>query len=186
VYKYFCMSENKSVFNWTFCQLLMQKPNYVKLFILSKFEGVYFCQSPDWIRQIFSRNWSTVLKRLSTVTTSLPSVPFSATATATFFRLVQPRRLRQYFVAAFPIVPSTEIKQILLRLIYTFNFAFNLSMRFVRLPWAKKTHGIWVHFKGSTTFSIMTFSTIDLIVTFNTIDLIVTFNTIDLIVTLSI
>ncbi len=59
------------------------------------------------------------------MTTNFPSVTFSATATAVveFFRLVQPRRLRQYFVAAFPVVPSTEIKQILLRLIYTFNFA---------------------------------------------------------------
>jgi hypothetical protein len=132
------MSENKSVFNWTFCQLLMQKPNYVKLFILSKFEGVYFCQSPDWIRQIFSRNWSTVLKRLSTVTTSLPSVPFSATATATFFRLVQPRRLRQYFVAAFPIVPSTEIKQILLRLIYTSNFARHFINAFCKVTLGKE------------------------------------------------
>ncbi len=31
VYKYFLMSENKSVFNWTFCQLLTDKPNCMKL-----------------------------------------------------------------------------------------------------------------------------------------------------------
>jgi hypothetical protein len=27
VYKYLCMSENKSVLNWTFCKLLSEKPN---------------------------------------------------------------------------------------------------------------------------------------------------------------
>ncbi len=30
LYKYFCVSENKSVFNWTFCQLLKEKPNCTK------------------------------------------------------------------------------------------------------------------------------------------------------------
>ncbi len=31
-YKYFLMSENKSVFNWTFCQLLTKKHNGMKIF----------------------------------------------------------------------------------------------------------------------------------------------------------
>jgi hypothetical protein len=30
VYKYFCVSENKSVIKWTFCQLLGVKPNCKK------------------------------------------------------------------------------------------------------------------------------------------------------------
>ena len=35
VYKYFCRSENKSVFNWTFCLLLVEKPNCIKIYILT-------------------------------------------------------------------------------------------------------------------------------------------------------
>ncbi len=35
MYKYFRVSENKSVFNWTFCQLLTEKPNCTKI--------VYIC-----------------------------------------------------------------------------------------------------------------------------------------------
>jgi len=31
VYKYFCTSENKSVLNGTFCQLLSEEPNYTKM-----------------------------------------------------------------------------------------------------------------------------------------------------------
>ncbi len=31
MFKYFCQSENKSVFNWTFCQLLTEKPNCMQL-----------------------------------------------------------------------------------------------------------------------------------------------------------
>ncbi len=31
VCQYFLMSENKSVFNWTFCQLLTEKPNCTKI-----------------------------------------------------------------------------------------------------------------------------------------------------------
>jgi hypothetical protein len=38
VYKYFCVSENKSVFNWTFCQRLSEKPNREKarMFVTDK------------------------------------------------------------------------------------------------------------------------------------------------------
>ncbi len=32
VHKYFVLSENKVLFNWTFCQLLHLKPKYTKVF----------------------------------------------------------------------------------------------------------------------------------------------------------
>ncbi len=34
MYKYFCVTENKAVFNWTSCQLLSEKPNCMKISIL--------------------------------------------------------------------------------------------------------------------------------------------------------
>ncbi len=34
VYKYLCVSENKSVLNWTFCKSLNEKPNCTKQFLI--------------------------------------------------------------------------------------------------------------------------------------------------------
>ncbi len=37
MYNYFCMSKNKLVSNWTFCQLPMEKPNCTKVYLSLNF-----------------------------------------------------------------------------------------------------------------------------------------------------
>jgi hypothetical protein len=47
MYKYFCMSDNKSAINWTFCQLLVEKPNSMRICDLTFFFLFWTAEFPQ-------------------------------------------------------------------------------------------------------------------------------------------
>ncbi len=64
-YKYFCVSENKSVFNWTFCQLLTEKPNCMKTVT----NGTACFQDFYWLEWAPLKRYHNLWKHLSQVMT---------------------------------------------------------------------------------------------------------------------
>ncbi len=57
VYKHPCFSENKSVFNWTFCQLLMENPNCTKIYLPAKATGTGHSQLFPKILDLGDSDW---------------------------------------------------------------------------------------------------------------------------------
>jgi hypothetical protein len=60
MYKYFCVSENKSVFNWTFCQLLTEKTQlyetiFFEFYRRPQFMGATGANTSIWRGRLHSR-----------------------------------------------------------------------------------------------------------------------------------